>query len=830
MRRTVTAVWLAVLLAGLAFACAGRGGASWPWRAPARPVLELAGQSRAVRVSGPGRLPPGPGAEGGPGDLLLENELVRFVVAGSHRAGLMRLAGNVIDAAFQGSEDRLRMLTPLLGADPPTRPLYALVRVEQPGGLDVPAVVVAEGRHWAEPAVTVKTTYTLRPGTQALEIETEVVNGTQDMLALFGLGDRLYHGRTLRFAQGMGLMPLGAEGATRHVACLHEDSCFGLSAAANARMEARHRAGFSEVLHCTVDIPAGESRSYSRRLVAAAGGPGGLYEALMPVPGPVRCRVGIELRDRVSGEPVPYVPLTLAPGEPPDPASALLLLTDRDGRAEALTHAGRHEARVHAAGRPPMDPLQIDCAPGQGLQAGLSLSPRSEALVRTHAEVGGYVVPVSARVGCYLVGRSMTPYPPAPPFPWPGDSGVALLDGTAAAPMPLTPISSSLPARCLLVASKGPLYECAVSPVEAEPGERPEVALRLRRVVEPGDYVSVDFRQHSAASPDCALTLAERALADACEGLDAAVVSDPAWRPNLPVAGDAGCALLPGLRIELDGLGRFSAYPLGSEGELPGLVDAAVRPGVTGAGLTAALREALPDALIQVDAPLEPQAGYFALSGEGISTDFDALELLSGGDVESARRLLPTWFELLNGGRRVLVTGGSGSRAVAGEVAGLARTFVHCPRRGSVATADEVRAAILALKGEPNAFVSNGPFIEASLDGRPIGSTHSVRGAKARLAVRVRAPMWVDVTKLTLYRNGEIVASLDVPRGERPLRCDRVFEVDASADGWFVVVVEGERPMTVAYGAGSRTPTPFAVTNPFWLDADGDGRVQPAGP
>jgi hypothetical protein len=370
------------------------------------------------------------------------------------------------------------------------------------------------------------------------------------------------------------------------------------------------------------------------------------------------------------------------------------------------------------------------------------------------------------------------------------------------------------------------------------PESFPYHSVSIARVVDPGLYAGVDVRQHTETSLDCALTLAEAARAGACEGLDAAVVSDPVWRAPLGGAQQhTECRLLRSLRVSVPGVGRFSVFPI--EEARGGMPDPDQGLGGTGGEVLSHLRQAFPQALIQVDRPLYPREGYLALNRidpgrnlldlQEVACGFDAVEVLSGRDVAGARLMLKAWFKMLNDGRKVIATGGSGSRTVTAEEGGGARTFVYCPRAAGSPTADEIARALTRLKEEPNAFVTNGPFVDVTLNGRPIGSTQQAPEGKAQMRLRVSAPGWIDVRRATIYRNGEVAQQLALEEPTKPLRCDRIVELDASRDCWFAVVVEGDRPMWPVYCGGADAPTPFAVTNSFWVDADGDGRVRPAG-
>jgi len=795
-----------------------------------KPLLDLARQSYARRVTELPVLPPGPGAEGRLGDLLMENAFVRFVVAAADHVGPGRLGGNVIDAAVQGGEDRMRLLTPLLGAEAKTQPVYEDVHVETAGGQDTPAIVVSTGHLTGNPAVKVVTTYTLPPDSPSLEIATRVENGTGSMLALFSLGDVLYNGRTLRFVPGTALLPEGRKSLSKWMSFFWQDRVWGIICAPPGAMDAVHDAGSTELRYATVDIPSGESRAYRRFLMAAAGGPDKVWESACPTLEEVRSHLAFEVREQGTGEPVAGAQIIVLPD---DKSPTVLLVTDSLGRAELSLAAGRYSVTVAAPGRPVLGPVTVACVAQQSHSLSMSFAPRAEAIVRVKARSGGYVAPTDARISCYRAGEVIMPFPPATAFPMPGESGVELADALSGGRVPLTTFTARLPGSCVLGIAHGPLFESPALSAAAEPGRTVELAPTLEQSVEPGEYVSVDFRQHTDASLDCALTLAERALSDACEGLDGAIVSDPVFRTVLVgLPRQAECCLIPGFRLALEGVGSFSLYPIEARGGHPPDLWAIAKPGRPAAEVLKEIRQRLPGAIIQVDSPLDERSGYFALSGFkpgarplGLA-DFDAIEILSGRDVSGAKRLLPYWFSLLNDGRRILATGGSGSRAIAWETAGIARTFVRCRRTGSPMTPGGLAAAVTRLKDAADAFVTNGPFISATLNGKPIGSLQTVRGGKVRMQLRVYGPLWMDVSKVTVYRNGKAVQELLLPEAREPQRCDRVLELEAPADSWFVVVVEGNQPMSPTYEGGPSAPKPFAMTNPFWVDVDGDGAVK----
>jgi hypothetical protein len=715
----------------------------------------------------------------------------------------------------------MRCLWQLLGSGDLARPVHTDVWIESSGGEDEESVVVAEGSLPGYPDLEVRTTCRLSPGSRALEIETKVENTGQDMLSLFEFRDILCHGRTLRYCPGVGMFPGGRKGTARWMAFFWEGEAWGILAAGLNPFEVSYSAGDCELHYGTVDIPPGELRAYPRRLLAGMRGPEDVWRAAYPAEDGKLSRLEVSLSEEETGRPARAAILEFAPEIG---GSCFAVLTGADGRAVLELPTGCYRVTARTPGRMPFGPARVSLAAGHTHVLSFPLSSRAEAAVS--ASLGGDDSrPLRARARAYETGRPTAEVWPGPAFPFADWRPFALVDGLAEAVLPLAPRGRTVPCVYLVAVSRGPLHTCATGRVPAVEGRTLGLPAALERVVDPGQYVAVDFRQHTASSPDCALSVGERVLLNDCEGLDGAVVSDPVW-PDRPLAGPPGgeCALVGAYRLEWPGIGSFTILPRGSDrGDLRELL-AAVCAEPSGLDILETTRQLLPDAIVQVNTPLDSRTGFFAAEERAEDADFDLLEILSGGDVAAARRLLPRWFSMLNSGRRAAVTGGSGSRGFLGEQAGLARTFLRCP--GDVLSAERLTEAIFSLPEEPDAFVTNGPLLDVHLNGRNIGSVQTVGEERARLELRVSAAPWVDVSWGRIYCNGEVVKEFPILPSDRPLRADRTIEVQVPADCWFVVEVQGDSPMAPVYGAED-APRPWAVTNPFWVDADGDGLVRP---
>ncbi len=191
--------------------------------------------------------------------------------------------------------------------------------------------------------------------------------------------------------------------------------------------------------------------------------------------------------------------------------------------------------------------------------------------------------------------------------------------------------------------------------------------------------------------------------------------------------------------------------------------------------------------------------------------DFDAIELMNGPSLARYRAVRADWFALLRQGEVRVGTANSDTHE-ASEVAALPRTYVA--QRDDRVTAFDAQRFVEALRAG-RAFGTTGPLLEVSLGGVGLGGRVVAR--EASLRVEVRAADWVPVGVLRVFVDGQAVEerSLDGPGAlELPL----AFERDA------FVTVEVEGPVQGPYADLYPGFTPFAFTNPIFVDADGDGR------
>lgn len=237
-------------------------------------------------------------------------------------------------------------------------------------------------------------------------------------------------------------------------------------------------------------------------------------------------------------------------------------------------------------------------------------------------------------------------------------------------------------------------------------------------------------------------------------------------------------------------------------------------------------------------------------------------EIVVGPD---GRALFPgvveTWFTMLDRGHRATGLGTSDTHRLMGEEPGYARTLLFVGAGKDVPggyTRDDVIDAIR----QHRAITTNAPLIEIAIGEAQIGDTVAVPGGRAELAIRVRAPSWAKVDRLIIHVNSEVVASQAIAADQGTDYRARI-PLDLARDSWVVAEATGTGSLFPVVSATEFAPldatvivkalsigldlsslpltsnlkpdplhvtTPYAITNPIWIDVDGNGWTPPKPP
>jgi hypothetical protein len=370
------------------------------------------------------------------------------------------------------------------------------------------------------------------------------------------------------------------------------------------------------------------------------------------------------------------------------------------------------------------------------------------------------------------------------------------------------------------------------------------ISARLEHVIDTRGWLSADFHVHAARSPDSVVPMPHRIIEFVSDGVDMIVSTDHNVVADYqPIIEALGLRRLitsaPGDELTTARWGHFGAFPLPRDLERPGQ-GAVLVHSRSPAEIFQDVRRHAPEAIIDVHHPrLDDTVGYFNIGGlnphtdrasaRGFSFDFDALEVLNGYQDpvrRSVDRTIDDWMGLLNHGHLVTATGNSDTHHLTYNIGGYPRNYVQVTDdRPEVVRPQEVAGALRAHRS----FFTTGPFVRLAAGGGGIGDLVRAPGGHVTAEITVEAAPWISVDRMILYVNGREVRRWRIPPAKGAVRLHERVEVTTPTDGYFLVRVDGDKLMAPVVG-DTRTfgVRPLALTNPIFLDVDGNGKYDPA--
>ncbi|MCL5271323.1 MAG: CehA/McbA family metallohydrolase [bacterium] len=136
------------------------------------------------------------------------------------------------------------------------------------------------------------------------------------------------------------------------------------------------------------------------------------------------------------------------------------------------------------------------------------------------------------------------------------------------------------------------------------------------------------------------------------------------------------------------------------------------------------------------------------------------------------------WYYMLNNGCRLPVIGGTDKMSAGRVVGGGNRTYAHVKTWDHAGFIDALR------RGET--FVSNGPMLEATANGKPLGSDLKFRG-KGPHTVTVKAGVFTQkpITYVEIIQDGQVVDEVAVPPDQKEVAVSK--DLTFTKSGWLAV-------------------------------------------
>lgn len=394
--------------------------------------------------------------------------------------------------------------------------------------------------------------------------------------------------------------------------------------------------------------------------------------------------------------------------------------------------------------------------------------------------------------------------------------------------------------------SRGPEWEMFTERGVRVGSVQAKIAAKLRHVVDTKGWLSGDFHVHAASSFDSRVPMSARVYEFISDGVDMIVSTDHNVIADYePIIEDLGVRKLllsaMGDEITTSGWGHYGAFPLPFDEGAPG--GGAVRTRRRApADIFRDVREDAPDALIDVHHPrFDRRMGYFEVGKlnaaadsakrPGFSFDFDAIEILNGYedfDQKTVGKVMEDWFGLIRHGHLAAATGNSDTHHMTYNLGGYPRNYVRVP---DDSPEKATGAAVAAAVKQRHCFFTTGPFVEMSVGSTKIGDVAPAPDGKIRVEIKVQAAPWVSVSRVTLFVDGVIVERWDVHETDDAVRLREGHDIAVSRDAFVVARVDGDKPLSPVVGdMNTYRVLPFALTNPIFLDVDGNGRYDPPEP
>ncbi len=207
------------------------------------------------------------------------------------------------------------------------------------------------------------------------------------------------------------------------------------------------------------------------------------------------------------------------------------------------------------------------------------------------------------------------------------------------------------------------------------------------------------------------------------------------------------------------------------------------------------------------------------------SWDFEGVEYMNGfpnvyvnPDDPGSSGLIEDWLSFQNHGHPIVALGTSDSHGF--EDLGFPRTY-FASSTDDPASFDQEELVASIQSGK--AVVSAGAFARVSANGAGMGELASAPDGNLDLWVQVQAVPSIDVSRVEVLVNCDRVATVAATRPDEVIKFDDLIPLTLEQDAYVVVLAFGEGYLPDGLPWYDPTGTPRVTTNPIYVDVDGDG-------
>jgi hypothetical protein len=398
-----------------------------------------------------------------------------------------------------------------------------------------------------------------------------------------------------------------------------------------------------------------------------------------------------------------------------------------------------------------------------------------------------------------------------------------------------------------VVISHGPEYDAEVVVVKAVAGKENKVNAKIRRAFSSPGYILADLHNHTTRSGDSNAGVPDRVINMVASGVEFA----PATEHNR-------ISTYEGVIKEL-GLQKFITSAAGMElSGRPGPGETnhqigfplLIQPDKRGYGAPKTDKDPYVQMgglynydngkfkLMQQNHP-EISKLYFDKDGDGqadkgygtekftdvmeIRETVHALpEALNGGNT-NIRSF--QWLQMLNLGYHIFGTANTDAHAV-GNATGSIFNYVYT-KHDIPEKIDAVEIAHQVKDGR--VIMSNGPFMKVLINNELPGSNIKAIGGNVNVNIEILTAKWCKVNTVQLIINGRADSTLKFTKANNPAMFSntvKAFKADITvklkSDAHIIVLAYGQNE-TVGLVEGDNRLRPIALSNPVFVDVDGNG-------
>ncbi|MCC5875030.1 MAG: hypothetical protein JJU11_02310 [Candidatus Sumerlaeia bacterium] len=772
--------------------------------------------------------------------------------------------GNVIDLfASPASEEGFQLFQPMTTTS--ARSVLVTEVDLNNDGEEGHAVVTTYGEDTQRSGLTVDTTYEMRPGYHGALVTTTLTNTTDDEMNIPILGDYILWGVMRPFAPGQGWNLPGREANQVEFAMGRFSDAYVMIAPRTGLLDIKTPGSHSIITYKSdVTLQPGESTSYERWLLVADRDPGRLYSFFHEqrgsahhgyIAGQVNERVRLPDGNFQVTRPVANAEIRIIAAMRRDLPDGyfgrpyIYTISDENGNYQISIPPGDYTLSAYTPGRPfelSTDTVRVNANRITGVD---HVVPISSTVT--------YEI-VDAETGEHLPGKlSFVPLRGTNP-PYFGGSGG--LESGASVYSQNGRGSIDVPTgNFRVIASHGVEYHTTEKRVTTEYFRDQTVRFEMRRAYDTSGWISADLGVLTGAAAHSRMTDEDRVVTALAEGVQWIVTADPGKATDIqPTIRRMGVGnklrATPGLRVigNADNrIGDYTLFPI-NDCDPAQIIEEAIAAGEPIAAIET-LRALCPNALLLLNRPVFPGQGVMTHLGydfaghtwpnETIYLDVDGFQVWEGKRQLVATRSTDVLLELAAQGTRATPFGNSLSSGTYNDEIGYPRVFI--PSSESDPSKFDLDELVTNIR-EGRIMVTNGPFIDLKVDGRPMGSQVTLNGTHVEVDLSVFTPNWANVSSITINVNGSFARKFLQPAGSYDRESGQVFpspdkpeegkfNLRISRDSILQVIVEGDIALNQdpvnPNSVPARDPNvpqgqySLAISAPIYIDANGDGAV-----